>query len=260
MTDFTQTTVRASSCELELRTAGTGPALWYLHDEVTQALGAVPAALAERARVLAPVLPGFAGSPRPDWAETAEDVADLVLDLIDEVTPDEPVILVGASVGGWIAANAAIDLGRRVSSLVLVSPAGLFVPEEPPADHWFMLDADRDRTLFADPAKKPEVDTDEQYWNDSMLARLGWSPRLASKRLGHRLHRISAPTLVVWGAEDRLLPPSYAQRWADHLQDAAVEIVPGAGHFPGLEQPAVVNAAVRGFLDRHDANLPEVAR
>ncbi|HEY8524072.1 MAG TPA: alpha/beta hydrolase [Acidimicrobiales bacterium] len=257
---FASFTVSRGPCTFQLRTAGSGPPLWYLHDETSAAPGALAGQLAERFQVFAPVVPGFGDSERPEWVETSEDVAHVLLDLVDAVTPDGPLTLVGPSIGGWIAAELAILLGRRVAAAVLVAPAGLYVPEEPPADHWFMHDADRDRTLFADPANKPEITPDEAYANDSMAARLGWNPRLASKRLGHKLHRITAPTLVVWGAEDRLLPPSYAQRWVDLLGNGTAEIVPGGAHFLGIEQCDVVAAAARGFLDRHVATLPEAVR
>ena len=67
-----------------------------------------------------------------------------------------------------------------------------------------------------------------------------------------RLAAIRTPTLVVTGAEDRLTPPSLGRALAGAMAAARLVEVPGAGHFPQLEQPARVNAAIREFL----ADLP----
>jgi pimeloyl-ACP methyl ester carboxylesterase len=71
---------------------------------------------------------------------------------------------------------------------------------------------------------------------------------LPDKGLKKRIHRVTAPTLLVWGKEDRLVPPVYADEFVRRLPAARLQTVEGAGHAPHLEQPAVVARAVRDFL------------
>jgi pimeloyl-ACP methyl ester carboxylesterase len=245
---FTRRSVVAGPQEVVVREHGSGGALWYFHDEASAAPGPVAEALAERFRVIAPIHPGFADAVRPGWVERAEDLADVYVDAIDAVTPDEPLVLVGSSVGGWIATELALLLADRVSRLVLIGPLGLRVRGAFPADHWFMHDDRRDRALYADPSAKPEISLEEFIANEGMTARMGWNPRLASERIAPRLHRVKAPTLVLWGAQDGLLDPSYAEHWSDAMPDARAALVEGAGHFPVHERPDDVIHAASDFL------------
>ncbi|HEY4279484.1 MAG TPA: alpha/beta fold hydrolase [Conexibacter sp.] len=248
---FSRHSVGTGPHEVVVREHGSGAALWYFHDEASAAPGPVAESLAKRFRVIAPIHPGFADAARPGWVERAEDVADVYLGAVDAVTCDEPIVLVGSSVGGWIATELALLLGDRVSQLVLIGPLGLRVPGASPADHWFMHDDRRDRALYADPSAKPAIDPEEFIANEGMTARMGWNPRLASDRLAPRLHRLKAPTLIVWGAQDALLPPLYAERWADAMPAASVAMVEGAGHFPVHEQPEAVSREAAAFLAQH---------
>jgi pimeloyl-ACP methyl ester carboxylesterase len=72
---------------------------------------------------------------------------------------------------------------------------------------------------------------------------------IPEKGLHRRIHRITAPTLLVWGAQDKLVSPVYAEEFTSRLRDSRLELVDGAGHLPPLEQPAVVRDHVLGFLD-----------
>jgi pimeloyl-ACP methyl ester carboxylesterase len=71
---------------------------------------------------------------------------------------------------------------------------------------------------------------------------------IPDKGLRRRIHRIQAPTLVVWGRDDRIVPPVYATEFARHIVGARVEMVDRAGHAPHLEEPEAVAEAVRTFL------------
>jgi pimeloyl-ACP methyl ester carboxylesterase len=71
---------------------------------------------------------------------------------------------------------------------------------------------------------------------------------IPDKGLRKRIHRVQTPTLVVWGKEDRLVPPVYAEEFARRIAGARVEIVDQAGHAPHLEQPDAVARLVRDFL------------
>ena len=71
---------------------------------------------------------------------------------------------------------------------------------------------------------------------------------IPDKGLKKRIHRVSAPTLIVWGADDRLVPSVYADEFSKRLASARVHIITGAGHVPHLEHPAAVAGLVRDFL------------
>jgi len=245
---------------LTMREAGDGPTLWYFHDEVSVAAGALPSALAKRFHVLAPIHPGFGDAVRPDWVEKIEDLADLYIEAVRESAEHGPVTLVGSSVGAWLAAEVALAVYDRVESVVLVSPVGLAVPGSQPVDHWFMRDEERDATLFADPANKPTVPAEEFIANESMTARLGWNPRFASYRLAPRLNRLTMPTHLVWGAEDRLIPHEHRHAWSSMLPDSTESIIEGSGHYPGYERPAETAAAIDQFLNHTLRTSEGVAR
>ena len=71
---------------------------------------------------------------------------------------------------------------------------------------------------------------------------------IPDKGLKKRIHRVSAPTLIVWGADDRLVPSVYADEFSKRLARARIHIITGAGHAPHLEHPAEVAGLVRDFL------------
>ncbi len=111
------------------------------------------------------------------------------------------------------------------------------------------------RAGFADPAlaeaelavvRTPE-ELDRDLRNRFAVARLQWQPR-HDLRLPKWMHRIATPTAIVWGAEDRIVPPAYAAEFARLIPGSRVTLIPGCGHFPQIEAPDAFHAAVTGFL------------
>jgi pimeloyl-ACP methyl ester carboxylesterase len=230
------------------RSDSDGDPLLYLHAEVSVRPDPVALALSKRHQLLGPVHPRFHEAPVPDWVETVRDLADIYVDLVDALFEDRPFDVVGASLGGWIAAELALLLPGRVRRMALLGPAGMFVPEAPPGDHWFATDEERVSLLFADRDAMPEVDLPEYIANDEAAASYAWNPRFSDPTLNHRARRLTLPILVVWGADDRLLPARQAEAWSSTLPHADVHLVPG-GHFPAYEQPETTEELVEGFLD-----------
>ena len=186
--------------------AGTGRRLLYLQDELAAGWSRFPDLLSERFDVVAPDLPGYGGSPRPEWLESIDDMAFVVADLADALSDGTPMPIVGAGLGGWMALEAAVR-GAGASALVLIGAPGIDLRGDPPADYFVLTPTERAALFFDDPSVVPEADEDVAIGNEMMTARLVWQPRYVSPQLVHRLHRVAAPTLVVWGGNDRFLSP-----------------------------------------------------
>ena len=241
---------------IHLLTAGAGPPLLFLHG----AGGAgrwlpFQERLATTFTVYAPSHPGHGGSPDAPWIEHISDLAFHYLDLLDALGLDR-VRLVGASFGGWIGAELATMASHRLQALVLIDPVGIKV------DGWiypFLFGMDVPEvvaTVFHDPMAAralapPDQSVDTlalQYRQGAALARVSWNPYLYDPLLRRRLGRIVAPTLLCWGAHDRLAPWSpCGETWAKEIPEASRRVFADSGHVPHLEEPAAVAAAVIDF-------------
>jgi pimeloyl-ACP methyl ester carboxylesterase len=242
---------------VRLLRAGAGPALLFLHGAGAGGRWlSFNEALAARFDVLAPVHPGHGGAPAAEWIEDVGDLAFHYLDLLDALGLDR-VHLVGASLGGWIAAEIASMASHRLRSLVLIDPVGIKV------DGWiypFLFGMDlpeivatvfhRPEAALALAPRDQSVDTlVELYRQNAALARVAWNPYLYNPRLRRRLARIAAPTLLVWGEHDRLAPLVCADAWRKEIPGARLATFAGSGHVPHLEEPAAVAAAVVAFCE-----------
>jgi pimeloyl-ACP methyl ester carboxylesterase len=210
--------------------------------------------LSRSRRVVVPSLPGFPGAAGHDRLDDLMDWVSAALDLMEESGIDG-TDLVGLSVGGMLAAEVAA-LGR-VRRLVLVAPFGLFEERDPVADSFARKPRELPGLLSARPdafeaLRDPPDGEDPAEWMivlaraDEAAARLLWP--LGDRGLSKRLHRIRVPTLIVWGDEDRVIPPSYAERFAGAIPGAAVRCVAGAGHLVDVDAPHELAAAIDGFL------------
>jgi pimeloyl-ACP methyl ester carboxylesterase len=233
--------------------AGSGPPVLFLHGGGGAAAWHETHAIwAREHRVVAPDHPGFAASDELPDVEGVDDLVYHYLDVIEALELDRPA-LVGASFGGWVAAELAVAAPDRFRALVLLSPVGLRIPEHPIADVFFMRPDQLTEALFADPsrapAQTPTVDTVlAAYRDQTALARFTWTPFMCNPKLHRRLGRISAPTLVLWPEQDLIVPRAHAERYAQLIPGAALETIPDCGHALALEQPQAVAQAVGRFL------------
>lgn len=214
--------------------------------------------LAERRRVVVPSLPGFPGGLGHEQLDDLADWVSATLDLI-EAAGLNGADWVGASVGGALAAEAAAFSPASVRRLVLVAPYGLFDCDEPTADVWAQRPADLPGLLSAHPERLveqtlPPEGADPVEWQIVLLraheaaARLLWPT--GDLGLRKRLHRIQAPTLLVWGDDDRVIPASYAKRFADGISGPTeVRTLADAGHRVDADAPEALAAAILAFLD-----------
>ena len=214
--------------------------------------------LAERYAVHAPFHPGVQGSR---GVERLDDLLDLVL-AYDELLDGLGLAaahLAGHFFGGMIAAELAATFPRRAAGLVLVSPLGLWRDDAPPADVAILPAEDLPGVLWADPgsavarewAALPETEEEnvaaqiESIQRRAAMAKFVWP--IPDKGLTKRLHRVAAPTLLLWGEADRANPVVYAEEWQRRVKGAALRLLPG-GHMLVHEAPDVSAAAVREFL------------
>ena len=182
-----------------------------------------------------------------------EDLARHYLDLFD-VLGIRDLSLVGQSMGGYLAATFAIDASERVRRLVLAAPIGLRVPEHPTTDI-FTIPGDELLAHFtADPSlfdgRFPDPPTPEflahSYREAASAARILWE-RPYDPRLPRWLHRLTMPTLLLWGDADRITPVEQIDVWAELVPGAERRVLPGVGHLLFDESAAAV-AAVAEFV------------
>jgi pimeloyl-ACP methyl ester carboxylesterase len=235
---------------------GTGPAVLFLH----AAGGAgrwseFHQLLARRFEVFAPDHPGFGGSDELAEVEGVDDLVYHYLDVIERLGLDRPHV-VGGSLGGWIAAELAIAAPYAIGSLVLLSPVGLRLPDHPVADLFLMKPEQVVGALFQDTAKAgwlfpADLDVDgilAVYRDMTAFARFAWTPFLNNPKLARRLHRITAPTLVVWPTGDKVVPLAHATRYAELIPDATLVTVEDCGHAMYFERPTEFAEITGDFL------------
>jgi len=218
-------------------------------------------ALAERFQVFAPVWPGFGAA---GGEELLEDMLDFTLhgaDVVAALGIERPH-LYGHSFGGMIAAEMACLAPDAYRGVGLVAPAGLWLDDEPIADIYALLPFDFPGYLFHDPVAGAAMLTggvdfeDPQAMTQFLIAnsrRLGTAGKvlfpIPNRRLSKRLYRLTNPLALVWGAGDRLIPPTYAAAWAALVPQAQVTMIDAAAHFAPYEQPAAVAAALAATFD-----------
>lgn len=242
-----QTTLDVRGVKLVTREAGVGQPLLYLHDELSTGWNPFLDGLTGHFHVVAPELPGFGDSERPDWVESVEDVAFLVSDIVDAVGSGVPVPAVASSLGAWMVLEAAVR-GAAVSSIVLIGSPGAYIAGDPPFDYFSLTPEERRALFFDDPSVAPPVGDDHIVRNEAMTARLVWQPRYVSPKLGHRIHRIASPTLIAWGKNDRFLSLAHGDWLVSGLPKGKLSVVDGAGHFPALDKPNETAKLVIDFL------------
>jgi pimeloyl-ACP methyl ester carboxylesterase len=208
-----------------VKVAGQGPALVYLHDGYGLIWDECLDLLARDFTVYAPEHPGTSAGD-PDAVKPLDDLWDLVLyyyELFDKLGLESPPLM-----------------GH----------------DAPIKNYMVMPQAQLDSLLFADanhPARKLVFMNPEQpdsvirvTWNLGCTGKFIWP--LPDKGLRKRIHRVAAPTLIIWGKQDALTPPVYAEEFKTLIPHARVEMIDKAGHMAPLEQPATIAQMVRDFV------------
>lgn len=232
-----------------IKAIGTGKPVIFLHGAATLEGFDFVAGLADRFRVLCPSHPGmgFSGD-----APHLADISDLLvhyLNLLDALDLPEKPHLIGFSMGGWLATELAAIARERFDKVVLMAPAGLNDPAHPAANlaeippqelpGYLAHDVSVALRYFpdgSDPAAA-EAFGAERMREGETVGRICATQGMGQPNLRRFLNRITNPTLVVWGTEDRILPASQAPLWLEALPNAQLLTVEGAGHLIAQENP-----------------------
>jgi pimeloyl-ACP methyl ester carboxylesterase len=247
---------------LRVKTAGRGAPVVYLHPAAGLAFDPFLAALSADFSILAPELPGTSAGDA-DAIHAVDSLFDLILiyeEAIAKLRLSTAPVVIGQSFGGMLAAELASCFPRMFAKVVLCDPIGLWRPDLPIANWMTTPPSELPSLLFKDPTCHaaraiftPPSDpaaavsaASGMVWALACSGKFVWP--IPEKGLRKRLHRLVAPTLVIWGEDDALIPVGYAQEFGDAIGNSRVEIVRDAGHIPQAEQMEATLALVRSFL------------
>lgn len=252
--------VQIGGATLKYLEAGNGPPLLVLHGELgfpgwtdfyTQ--------LSKTRRLIVLLHPGFGVSDRIDWIMNIRELACFYARFLQEQKL-APIAVLGFSLGGWIAAEMAVNNSGLFTHMALVGAAGIRPPKgeirdlfDRPTQHYI------ENSVF-DPVGAPEfsklyggVSPEKQYemWEDARAetARLAWAPYMYNPSLPYLLQGISGlPTLLVWGGKDKVVPASAGEVYANSIRGAKLEMFDKCGHLPEIEKKDELLARLLDFL------------
>ena len=246
MASETTTVVSLHGVDVPLVRKGSGPPVLALHggDGPVDHLPFAEA-ISGSYELLHPTHPGFDGMLIPEHFDNLQDLVFLYLDLIDSLDLQDAILL-GFSMGGWLAAELAVLSTGRFSKLVLVDSVGIKPggPFDRDIADVFASSADEllkatwhDRSLA--PIVADMTDAELQTFASDRVAHglYTWEPYMHNPKLRYRLHRIDIPTLLIWGENDGIVTLDYGAALRDLIPGASMSVIPEAGHHPHVEQP-----------------------
>ena len=252
-------TLRDGMFQAHLLEGGAGEPLLFLHGAGGLHEGQYLDEFAKQFTVYAPSHPGFGQSEGIDHIEDVIDLALYYHDFMDAIGL-ESAHVVGHSMGGMLAAELAALCPHRVRRLVLANPVGLWRDDAPVLD-FFVLPPDQlIPYIIHDPESEavrqafPVPDSQEamaemlfqRMRSFTSAGKFLWP--IPDRGLKRRIHRIHAPTLIVWGESDRLVPASYAEEFRSSIRDSRVVILPECAHMPMFEKPEEFVSIITEFL------------
>ena len=244
--------------DIHIWRGGAGHPLLFLHDAWTYRWLPIHERLAAHYDVVLPIHPGFAGSSGFEEMDRMEDLVFHYLDLIEVMGLEQP-ILMGTSLGGWIATEFAIRYAGMLRALILIDPLGLRVPGAPTTDVFQLDPAQTRAALFADataplahelvPDAPPPESIEGMLKARQVFARFAWQFPDNPKLAGY-LYRVKCPTFIVWGERDGVVPVTHGHVYQAEVGEAAFTVLPSSGHLPHLEQPEALANAVLEHLEQ----------
>ena len=253
---YTEREVRLATGKIKVLEHGVGAPVLVLHHSWGSP-GWLPfhdALDGAGARVLVPDMPGWGGSERPAWAREPRDIAIIVGRLIESLDLTG-VKLVGLGFGGYVAAELATMNPSRLRALVLVGAAGLQPKEGEIMDQMmlshrkYIEESFRSADAYTSYMGEEPPDDVRDLWDLSreLTARVTWKPYMFNRRLEPLLGDMHVPTLLVWGAADKVVPYVCAEQYQAAIPNATISVVDDAGHVVELEQPTRLSELVAAF-------------
>lgn len=248
-------TLLADSVSVTFLNNGSGSSFLLLHG------GAGPGsmldlavALSTSGEVIIPTHPGFEGTLKPEWLNSVAKLATVYADLIEKLDLHD-IVIIGNSLGGWLATELALIGSRRIKALILIDAVGV----EPAGEADKIINpgtlepSDRLEYVFYD-AKNANIlrgHAKPEYMagNQAALRAYTGDPFMVDTQLKGRLPELKIPVLFLWGDSDRIATPDYGRYFCSLVKEARFELIEKAGHFPQIEQPLVVWKQIETFLD-----------
>ncbi|MBT4515169.1 MAG: alpha/beta hydrolase [Chloroflexi bacterium] len=264
--------VRNGEFHVDIHEGGSGDPILYLHGIAGLEWTPFLQQLSVGHTVIAPRTPGFGESTGTESLTDIHDLLYFYADLLDELDLGR-LPIVGHSLGGMFAAELAAMQPRRFSHVALISPFGLWEGSDPVPDLFSISLSDLAEAMYADVKSEPavalstapqarmtEVDPSTSEGQDTLnylveraksmstAAKYLWP--IPNRGLSKRLHRVTQPSQIIWGASDGIIPPTYAERFAASMPNAAVHVVPDAAHMVVDEKPDHVAGLIESLLAR----------
>src|ERR1700677_1167706 len=245
----------ADGLQLTADQRGAGRPVLLLHGGGgPPSMGPLPSALSKDFEIIAPVHPGFTGTPRPEWYNGIDDIALSYLQLLEQRDLRD-VLVIGSSIGGWIASEMAVREHQRISATVLLNAVGINVDGIELADFFSLTPQEliaysfHDPGAAPDPTQLPPQARSIQAANAATLAVYAREPYMHDPKLRRRLALVPTPVAAIWGESDQIAPEAYGRAYAASFTDSRFEPIRQAGHLPHLEQPQLVLEAIHRFAD-----------
>jgi pimeloyl-ACP methyl ester carboxylesterase len=248
---------------IRVKVAGAGAPLLYLHPAAGLAWDPFLSHLAENYTVYAPEFPGTSTGD-PYAIHAVDHLSDMVLiyeEVVRTLGLHKPVVI-GQSFGGMLAAELTSAFPGLAAKVVLLDPIGLWRDDEPVAN-WMTTPPDKLPSLLFhnpdSPAAKAMLQMPQEpdlaaaataglVWSFGSTGKFTWP--VPDRGLRARLHRLTAPVLLIWGREDQLISVSYVADWQRELRDSQAVVIDDCGHIPQVEKLPETVAAVDTFLGR----------
>ena len=252
--------VRGGKLRIEVLEGGSGEPLVYLHG-FAGLTGWSPYldALAQDFHVYAPYHPGVGPSVGLEHLDDLWDLVTFYEELLEAMGLEQTSLL-GHSYGGMLAAELAAHCPHRVRRLVLLDALGLWLDDAPVADFFVLSPEERAEAVWYDPTSPaarealalPEDDDGlieavvERHKTLASIGKFCWP--IPDRGLRKRIHRITAPTLLLWGAADGIVPPVYGEEFRRLIPNSRLVVLEKCGHVPHQESPKQFFSALSQFL------------
>jgi pimeloyl-ACP methyl ester carboxylesterase len=252
---FQEGFVEADGFRIRYIEAGDGEPLITLHGGGGLHMSPAYPMLARNHRVIAFEVPGFGGSPANARSQSMQELATTMAQAVANLGI-ENFALMGNSFGGKLATWLAVQFPEKVNALILIGPAAIR-PEGPGRPQsQDQTPEQRLARLYAHPERRPPSpppDPEVVAKQMSLVRRVMGPAR--EEELEERMRQLDVPVLVLFGTEDRMIPPEMGRIYCETLPRCNLILVYDAGHEADTDRPEAVVSVVEDFLARHEGFL-----